>query len=336
MHRWVLALSLAAGVALCQQPRTGTVERVQVHGKSLEGNLAGDAADRDVSIYLPPSYTNATSKRFPVLYLLHGFTDSDELWMGFKPHWIHFPEVIDRAIARSGTREMIVVMPNAYTRMQGSMYSNSPVTGNWEDFLVQELVPYVDAHYRTLPEAASRGLAGHSMGGYGAARVGMKHPDVFTSIYLLSPWGLVPNFEGTVPMQAQAVKTLADFDKAEFGVRLHLASAAAWSPNPAKPPLFLDLPAQGASVQAKWNANAPLLMLESLIESVRKLKAIACDAGTQDRQIASEVRKLDTALTRNHIAHSFELYDGDHTNRIPARVENKLLPFFNRNLKFGK
>ena len=336
MHRWVWALYLAAGVALCQQPRTGTVERVQVHGKSLEGNLAGDSADRDVSVYLPPSYTNSTNRRFPVLYMLHGFTDTDELWMGFKPHWINLPEVIDRAISRGGIRELIVVMPNAYTRMQGSMYSNSVTTGNWEDFLVQELVPYIDSHYRTLPDAVSRGLAGHSMGGYGAARTGMKHPEVFSSIYLLSPWGLLPNFEGTVPAQAAAVHTLADFDKAEFAVRLHLAAAAAWSPNPNTPPLFLDLPAQGPSMRAKWNANAPLLMLDSLADTIRRLKAIGFDAGTQDKEIAADVRQLDSALTRNRIPHTFELYDGDHTNRVPARIENKVLPFFNRNLKFGK
>src|ERR1035438_9067791 len=102
--------------------------------------------------------------------------------------------------------------------------------GHWEDFIVRELVPYIDAHYRTLADPASRGLAGHSMGGYGAARIGMKHPDVFSCMYLLSPWGLIPNFEGAVPAQAAAVKTLVDFDKADFAVRLHLAAAAAWSP----------------------------------------------------------------------------------------------------------
>ena len=312
------------------------MERIQVHGKALEGNLAGDSPDRDVSVYLPPSYTNAANRRYPLLYMLHGFTDSDELWMGFKPHWINLPEVIDRTIASGGAREMIVVMPNAYTRMQGSMYSNSVTTGNWEDYIARELVAYIDARYRTLADPASRGLAGHSMGGYGAARIGMKHPDVFSCVYLLSPYGLIPNYEGSVPAQAAAVQTLAEFDKADFMVRLHLASAAAWSPNPDKPPLFLDVPVQGAQIQAKWSANAPLLMLAGYVDNLRRLKAIAFDAGTQDKQIAAEVKQLDLALATNRIPHTFELYDGDHTNRIATRIENKVLPFFNKNLKFSK
>ncbi len=167
------SLSFAAG--------RGAVERIKVHGKSLEGNLEGDSPDRDVSVYLPASYANEKTRRYPVIYMLHGFTDSDDKWFGFTGHWINLPMVLDKTFGEPGTREMIVVMPNAFTRYQGSMYSNSATTGNWEDFIVRELVPYIDAHYRTFPQAASRGLAGHSMGGYGALRIGMRHPDVFSS-----------------------------------------------------------------------------------------------------------------------------------------------------------
>src|SRR5438270_3198575 len=100
---------------------------------------------------------------------------------------------MDQALSDGSTREMIVVMPDAYTRFKGSMYSSSVTTGDWEDYISQELVAYVDAHYRTIAAAASRGLAGHSMGGYGAIRVGMKHPEVFSSIYLLSPCCMGPS-----------------------------------------------------------------------------------------------------------------------------------------------
>ena len=182
---FVFALSaVAAGTALAQNPtfpprtyppaptQRGTVERVKVHGKSLEGNLEGDSADRDVSIYLPPSYKTKTKQRYPVVYLLHGYTDNDDNWFGAKHIFVDAPLAIDRAIA-NGAREMIVVMPNAYTVYMGSMYSNSAATGDWESFIVNDLVAYVDAHYRTIPGRASRGLSGHSMGGYGTIRIGM-------------------------------------------------------------------------------------------------------------------------------------------------------------------
>src|SRR5579863_9058287 len=81
------------------QPQHGTVERIKVHGKSLEGNLEGDSADRDVSIYLPPSYETERNRRYPVIYLLHGYTDSDELWFGSKPHFINIPVLTDRAFS---------------------------------------------------------------------------------------------------------------------------------------------------------------------------------------------------------------------------------------------
>ena len=102
------------------------MERIKVHGKALEGNLEGDSPDRDVSIYLPPSYATEQSRRYPVIYLLHGYTDNDDLWFGSKPHFINVPTVTDKALA-SGAREMIIVMPNAYTAYQGSMYSSSAV-----------------------------------------------------------------------------------------------------------------------------------------------------------------------------------------------------------------
>ena len=135
---------------MCSAADKGTVERIKVHGKSLEGNLEGDSPDRDVSIYLPASYATEKTRRYPVIYFLHGFTDSDDKWFGFTKHWINLPDILDKTFGEPGTREMIVVMPNAFTRYQGSMYSNSVTTGNWEDFIVRDLVPYIDAHYRTF------------------------------------------------------------------------------------------------------------------------------------------------------------------------------------------
>jgi enterochelin esterase-like enzyme len=322
--------------------RKGSVERIKVHGKGLEGNLSGDAADRDVCVYLPASYGADANRRYPVLYMLHGYTDSDDKWFGLTKHWIHLPSILDKAFAGGTSREMIVVMPNAYTRFQGSMYSSSVTIGNWEDFVARELVAHIDAHYRTLAGPGSRGLAGHSMGGYGAMRIGMKNPEIFSSLYLLSPCCMAPQMNATPTpersAQLDAIHTIEDFEKAAFGTKAAFASAAAWSPNPNNPPFFLDLPLKGGEPQplvaAKWAANAPLAMIDAYILNLRRLKAIAFDAGKDDRGIAGTVRDLDKIFNDYQMDHTFEIYDGDHVNRIAERIEIKMLPFFTKNLSF--
>ena len=177
---------------------------------------------------------------------------------------------------------MIVVMPNAYTRFQGSMYSSSVTTGNWEDYVAKELVAYIDAHYRTIPARNSRGLAGHSMGGYGAMRIGMKTPRRFSSVYLLSPCCMAPRLSArrSTPSGSPNSRRFTDieeFEKADFGTKAVFASAAAWSPNPSNPPFFLDLPYKDGEPQpmvgARWAANAPLAMIDAYILNLKQLKA---------------------------------------------------------------
>jgi enterochelin esterase-like enzyme len=341
-HALILVLAAGSLCSLGAQPSglKGSVERIKVHGKSLEHNLSGDPADRDVSIYFPPSYQSETGRRYPVLYFLHGYTDSDEKWFGFTKHWINLPEILDRAMSGGSAREMIVVMPNAYTRFQGSMYSTSITTGDWETFVAQELVTYVDSHYRTIPDRASRGLTGHSMGGYGAMRVGMKNPDVFSSIYLLSPCCMEPRTARAPDpermAQLGAIRSIEEFEKAAFGTKATFASAAAWAPNPGNPPFFLDLPFKNGELQpnivAKLAANAPLAMIDSYIPNLKRLKAIAFDAGNEDRGIAAAIQELDAILKSYKMEHFFEIYEGNHVNRIGERIESKTLPFFSKNL----
>ncbi len=343
----VLAVALGTWLAppLAAQSdagQKGTVERIPVHGKGLEGNLSGDSADREVCIYLPPSYKTDSARRYPVLYMLHGYTDSDEKWFGLVKHWINLPAILDQTLAGGGMREMIVVMPNAYTKFAGSMYSSSVTTGDWEDYVSEELVAYIDAHYRTLASRESRGLAGHSMGGYGAMRIGMKRPDVFSSVYLLSPCCMAPRLSPSLDKeriaQIEAVKDMDDFEKAEFGTKSVFASAAAWSPNPSNPPFFLDLPYKDGQPQpmvgARWAANAPLAMIDGYILKLRQLKALAFDAGKDDRGIAATIRDLDAILNNYKLKHTFEIYDGDHVNHIADRIAEKMLPFFSKNLSF--
>lgn len=328
------------GFSQSRSAPAGKVERVKVHGKGLEGNLAGDSPDREVSVYLPPSYQANTKRRYPVVYLLHGYTDSDAKWYGFEKHWMSLPEVLNQAFSANKNQEIIFVTPNAYTRFQGSMYSNSATTGNWEDFVAKELVTYIDKNYRTIPVAASRGLAGHSMGGYGAMRIGQKYPDVFSSLYLLSPCCLettsnVPQ-DPTAQAKLAAIKTQADFEKADFLTKATFASAAAWSPNPMKAPFFLDLPLENGQVQpqviAKWTANRPLASIDQHIFAIRKLRGVAFDAGSQDKGIAASIKELDKVLTSYGVKHFYEEYDGDHINRVAERIGGNLLKFFQENL----
>jgi enterochelin esterase-like enzyme len=338
---WVLALfALTIDAA---EVAKGRVLRIKVHGVGLEGNLSGDSPDRDVTVYLPPSYEKNTKRRYPVVYLLHGFTDSDEKWMGFKKHFINVPEVIDKTLAAGTSKEMIVVMPNAYTRFQGSMYSSSAVIGDWEGFVANELVAYIDGHYRTMAKPESRGLAGHSMGGYGTIRLAMKRPGIFSSVYAMSPCCLMPpaaqQMVSPNAAQAEAVKTTEEIEKANFGIKAMLASAAAWSPNPQNPPLYIDLPTKNGELQplvpARWAANAPVAMADQYLGNLRRLKAIAIDIGDKDSLLPG-ARELDRIFSVNNLSHVFEIYDGNHVNHVSDRMETKVLDFFSRHLAFGK
>src|SRR5688500_12265777 len=191
---WLVVSALAgAGQVKTNVPevvagaRPATAERITIHGKALEGNLENDAVDRPVIVYLPASYAREHARRYPVVYALHGYSVGAEQWS----KEIHVPQTIEGAFAK-GAREMIVVVPDSKTVHNGSMYSSSVTTGDFERFIARDVVSYIDAHYRTLPRRESRGLVGHSMGGYGATRIGMKHAEVFGSLYIMSPCCLAP------------------------------------------------------------------------------------------------------------------------------------------------
>jgi S-formylglutathione hydrolase FrmB len=317
------------------EARPATVERIAIHGKALEGNLEKDAVDRPVLVFLPPSYNRERTRRYPVVYALHGYSIGAEQWS----QEIHVPQTIEGAFAR-GAHEMIVVLPDSKTVHNGSMYSSSATTGDFENFIAGDVVSYIDAHYRTIPNRNSRGLVGHSMGGYGASRVGMKHPDVFGSLYIMSPCCLSARGAGPAnPANDEAlaaVKTAEDSAALPFGLRAQLASAAAWSPNPDNPPLYLDLPigANQQSVLARWAANAPLAFIDQYIQNLRQYRAIAIDVGDQDN-LKIDTGKLHDVLTHYGITHDFEIYSGTHTSHVAVRFQEHVMPFFSRTLSFA-
>jgi enterochelin esterase-like enzyme len=356
---WAMALGMAvaSGSMLSAQVQTIVppvipgakpvmVEHIKIHGAALEGNLEGDGVDREVFVFLPPSYSKEKHRRYPVVYALHGFSIGAEQWT----HEIHVPQTIEGAFAQ-GAQEMIVVLPDSKTVYNGSMYSSSATSGDFEKFISHDVVAYIDAHYRTIPERTSRGLVGHSMGGYGASRIGMKHSDVFGALYIMSPCCLSP-MGGGGPGPADKMKEMAIANEKKiaeakspseaaallpgFG-SAQLATAAAWAPNPKNPPLYLDLPTKDGipvpEVEAKFAANAPLAFVDQYIGNLKQYRAISMDVGDQDG-LRVDAGKLHGIFDSYGIANSFEIYPGTHTSAVADRFQNHVMPFFSKNLCF--
>jgi S-formylglutathione hydrolase FrmB len=317
--------------------KQGTLDKIKVHGKALEGNLEGDSPDRDVFVYLPASYASSPNRRYPVLYFLHGYgAHAETYWNSLS---------VASAADAAGS-EMILVLPDAFTIYDGSMFSNSPTTGDWETFVADDLTSYIDGHYRTIANRAARGLSGHSMGGYGTVRIGMKRPDAFGALYAMSSCCLLQDAQQLLPGQPAAGKQAppAANAKGKQGGGGALAKAlqsqaAAWAPNPQNPPLYFDLPTKDGELQplvaAKWTANSPLLMADQYVPNLKRYRAIAIEVGTRDPFLNLNTQ-LDQALTRLGVQHKFETYDGDHGSRIKARFSENLLPFFTANLTPSK
>jgi S-formylglutathione hydrolase FrmB len=341
-----LALSTVPAAGQQNDPPRGTIERITVHGRALEGNLEGDSPDRPVIVYLPPSYAKETTRHYPVLYYLHGYTATAEAYAKV----LALPNSVDRAVA-AGVHEMIVVLPDAFTKYSGSMYSNSPTIGDWETFIAQDLPAFIDKRYRTMASREGRGLAGHSMGGYGTMRVGMKQPASFAALYAMSSCCLMndPAAGRGAGARGDGAQGRGDGaagrgDGAGRGAgagrggalaNALSAQAAAWAPNPKNPPLFFDLPTKDGEIQpliaAKWPANSPLVMVDQHVPALKSMRAIALDVGDKDPFVTTN-RQLNEALTRLDIANSLEVYDGDHGNRVGERFESKVLPFFSKYL----
>ena len=350
--RWPAVGHLLSLVALCAVSTTAwaqtesppvvanapkvRIEHIVIHSRQIEGNLLATSPDRPVTVILPPSYDRQSGRRYPVVYALHGFTSTAQRWLD----QLHAPDTIEAAFAK-GTPEMILVFPSSENAYGGAFYSNSPTTGNFENFVADELVDYVDQHYRSIARPASRGLTGHSMGGYGAARIGMHRAERFGAVYLMSPCCLAPvGTQGLTSKEVAAIAAMrspADAAGAEFRIQGPLATAAAWAPNPAAPPMFVDLATDDkgqprADILAKRAANAPLAFVDQYIGPLRRYRAIGMDVGDQD-SIVTDLTKLSNVLKAYGIAHQFDVYRGTHTSRVAFRFEDYVLPFFGRSLR---
>lgn len=348
-HSFALGLVMSAALSLPAMAQVDTrqpdpvegalptqVEKISVHSPAIEGNLMGETADRDVFVVLPPGYEDNPDKRYPVVYALHGYWIGAEQWMAE----LHAPQTIEGAFA-NGTPEMILVFPTSWNRYYGSMYSSSKTTGNFEHFIAKDIVAYIDENYRTIAERQSRGLVGHSMGGYGATRIGMKHADVFGALYVMSAGGGVGGAPAELSAEAAAqIKAMTGPDDSPGlspEARTTVARAAAWSPNPNNPPLYIDLPwedgVMNEAVVAKWTANNSVTMLDQYVDQFERYAAIAIDVGNDDGAKVG-AQALSDALDAYGVEHSFTLYDGDHTSELGFRLQDHVLPFFGEHLAF--
>ncbi|HUQ20473.1 MAG TPA: alpha/beta hydrolase-fold protein [Gemmatimonadaceae bacterium] len=321
----------------------GVIHRDSVPAPALRHNMVGDPHWDRVSIYIPPSYHRNPQRRYPVLYFLHGFDADDRALIKGAYQNLNIRISMDSLVRAALVDEMIIVMPNARNAFNGSFYTNSPVTGNWEQFIVRDLVNYVDRKYRTVKSRDGRGIAGHSMGGYGALRIAMRHPEVFSAVYALSAYGLAftdsveRNYQKNWKTAAQ-LRNWGQYAKAGFNTNLIMAFGAANAPDLSNPPFYVSLPyiIKGDSmildrrIARRWSIR-PMEMAPEFVSNLRRL-SIMFDAGTVDgfKDIPVRANDLDNLLTSLGVPHSYELYVGGHGDQIRSRIENKVLPFFSR------
>jgi enterochelin esterase-like enzyme len=302
------------------------IEWKTLHSKAMEGNLEGNSADRGAFVVTPPGYDQHTDKRYPVVYFLHGYWATPQMY----EEMMKFEEAVDGA-AKAGN-EVIMVIPDGYSKLKGGFYSNSPTVGNYEAFVGEDLVAWVDGNYRTIARRESRGLSGHSMGGYGTMRVGMKYPQVFSSLYAMSACCLSPMSLDAATAKRIAGMTDDDIAKADFGGLAAFSTLATWSPDPTNPPhyVYTGLKEDGTLdplVNARLTANSIIAMLPQYLPALRSYEAIGLEVGDKDFLIEDN-KLLNSELTRFGIKHGWKTYDGDHGNRIHDRIRSELLPFF--------
>jgi len=235
---------------------------------------------------------------------------------------------------------VIAVAPDSYNKFLGSKYTNSSVTGNWEDFITQDVVHYVDTHFRTLATRESRGIAGISMGGYGALKIAMKHPDLFCAVYSVNGAYLVFEQDYLITEKEALIEASQQKNFSLFSglaVLSAVASAPAFAPNPSALPFFGDFPITESgdlidSTWERWLQHDPFTLLSSHKNNLIQLSAIRFDCGKSDIYFSSNT-VFSNALSELGIDHTFLSYEGDHTNKVDQRMKSEVFPFFSEYLE---
>jgi len=350
-HFLLLIALVLLPVPLPAQP-AGRVVSDTVPAPSLAGNLLGDPDRQPAFVYLPPGYDAEPDRHYPVLYLLHGVLDSPEVWIEPVYDGMTIQATMDSLIAAGEIGPSIVVMPNGRNAYGGSYYANSPVTGRWADFIARDVVAHVDRVYRTIPARESRAILGHSMGGMGAIRLSMLYPDVFSVAWGMNPCCLCC-LEGDIAPDPGLWRRMEEYRSAdEMWAALEenddiwpliLAGiTAAFAPAPNAPPLYVELPAVvvdgevvGTAAAQRMATALPLAHLAEGAEALRSLRGLAFDTafGDEFAHIPTAAKAFSDSLVALEVPHVFEIYEGDHRNRMRERMATRILPWIDARLE---
>ncbi len=321
------------------------LETSQFTSQALLNNPIGNSNIRDMMIYTPEGYNPNGTKEYPVVYLLHGLPFSEKSFTNEQvwDEWVDlngvfktypdFPErgfqdLIDGLILSKKLDPMIIVMPNAASAYGFSFYSNSALNGNFEDYIANDLVNYIDSNYKTIADKNGRAVIGFSQGGYGAIKLGMKHSDKFGVIASHSAPLFFKAFPAYIPIIiAENPDGMQGPHPSKFLTSAMYAMAAAWSPNLNNPPFMADLFFEYPSgdiidpVFAQWLENDPFTMLDTYGNNFRSLKGIYFDCGELDEfgwdlTYGYFTQKLDAM----DIAYTYELHDGGHFDKMFSRL----------------
>ena len=313
----------------------GQVIKDHVVSQVLATNPLGDPAERDLLVYLPPGYERSPALRYPVIFALAGYSETDASLQNWQPFQPTLSDRLDLLTAQGVLGAgLIVVMPDCFTAYGGSQYVNSPAVGPYDDYLVHELVPYIDRTYRTL---GRRGIFGKSSGGYGALRGGMLHPDIWSAVACHSgdmlfelcyasdfpPFCNIIRRAGGLESWYHAFLARIEKTEEDMTALNIIAMAACYSPHPELAPFPFDLPfdletcERLPDVWERWQANDPVQMVEDrrIQQALRSLKLLYFDCGSRDQYLLHfGARLLARKLTQLGIGHQYEEFDDDHTN----------------------
>jgi S-formylglutathione hydrolase FrmB len=320
-----------------QNGAQGTVSNHRFESRTLAGNPAGDPHIRDLWIYLPPGYDD-DERRYPTVYCLTGFTGRGKMLLNDNPFTPNLAERMDKLVSQGSVKPMILVMPDCFTFYGGSQYVNSTATGNYEDYVTREIVPYVDETFRTIDDRGARAVMGKSSGGYGSLIMGMRHADLFGMVCSTSGDAY---FEYCYPMDFAAAFRLIKGDPKKFmkdfwasekhGKDAHAAlntigMAACYSPNGPEidMPFDLDTGEIRKDVWQRWLEHDPVRLADKHADDLRSLKLLYIDCGTRDEfNLDLGAKILSKKLTGLGIAHLHEEFDDGHFN-ISYRFERSL------------
>jgi len=305
----------------------------------LRKNPLRDPFKREVLVYLPPSYRRS-NKRYPVVYLIAGFTGFGRMNLNVSAYSENIQQRLDRLIKKKNIKEMLVVMPDCMTKYGGSQYVNSSATGNYEDYLIKEIVPFIDRNFRSIPKPESRCIIGKSSGGYGAMWLAMRHPDVFGLMVSHSGDSAfeycyakdIPDFIVQIQKYGKGHQAIKNFIKTQinfnqpkgkdfFNILNIIAMSACYSPNPKRKEYNFDLPFDIYTgeiipeIWRKWLKFDPVRIAEHYKKNLKKLKLIFVDCGTRDEfALQAGARIFCDKLKKMGIKYVHQEFDDGHMN----------------------